>query len=321
MGLANAHYYATHDPFGPGGDFTTSPEISQMFGELVGLALADLWQRAGAPDCAYVELGPGRGTLATDALRTMRTAGLAPPVHFVETSARLRGAQRERFPQAHWHADLATLPTDRPLLIVANEFFDALPVRQLIRSIAGWREQMVALGLDEFALAAGTIPVDGDVPPHLLHGDPGGILELRPAADAMMRDIAARLARQSGVLLAFDYGHDGSRHGDTLQAVHAHAYADPLARPGASDLTAHVDFGALAAAAAGAQIFGPVDQGQWLIALGIADRAATLARASPDRAPEITAAYRRLVDPAEMGALFKAFAIVAPGWPSPAGFG
>jgi len=145
MAEANAHYYATRDPFGAAGDFVTAPEISQMFGELVGIWLADLWQRAGRPEAAhYVELGPGRGTLAVDALRAMQAAGLAPDIHMVETSPVLRSAQAERLPAASWHDDLSTLPEAGPLLVVANEFFDALPIRQLIATGEGWRERLVA---------------------------------------------------------------------------------------------------------------------------------------------------------------------------------
>lgn len=322
MGLANAHYYATRDPFGAGGDFITAPEVSQMFGELVGLCLADLWQRAGEPQVAYVELGPGRGTLAVDALRAMATAGLAPPVHFVETSPRLRAEQAERMPDATWHETIETLPTDRPLLVVANEFFDALPIRQLIATVSGWREQMVTGDIEAFQLTPGTKLMDSLIPRHLLDADPGSIVEQNPAAYALAEALARRIAKQGGALLIADYGHDGSRHGDTLQAVHAHAYADPLAKPGESDLTAHVDFLALEAAgvAGGARVLGPVEQGQWLIALGISDRAAALARKAPARADEIAAAYRRLTHADEMGQLFKLLTMAAPDWPDAAGF-
>jgi len=323
MGLANAHYYATRDPFGAGGDFITAPEISQMFGEMIGLALGELWQRQGGGPVAYVELGPGRGTLAADALRAMRVVGLEPPVHLVETSPLLRGLQSQRLPDATWHDDIESLPDDRPVLIVANEFFDALPVRQLIRTLAGWRERMIADGPEGFEAVPGEAAMDAHVAAHLRDADPGGIVEDSPAGCAVARAIAARLAKQGGVLLAFDYGHDGRAAGDTLQAVHAHAYADPFARPGSSDLTAHVDFNAIgsAAATAGARVIGPVAQGQWLIALGLSDRAAALARNTPARADEIAAAYRRLTDREEMGALFQAVAFVAPDWPDPAGFG
>jgi len=323
MGLANAHYYATRDPLGAGGDFITSPEISQMFGEVIGLCLADLWQRADAPPCAYVELGPGRGTLAADALRAMKVAKLSPAVHFVETSPLLRDCQRERVPKAKWHDSIATLPKDRPLLIVANEFFDALPIRQYIRTIQGWRERVVKNGVEGFELVPGDDPADRAIPSHLRHADPGSVVEQRPAANEIMTELCERLARQGGVLIAIDYGHSGRAAGDTLQAIHAHAYADPLARPGRSDLTAHVDFGALIAAAEeeDVEVYGPVDQGQWLLALGLSDRAAKLARTAPERADEVTAAYRRLTHPEEMGELFKVLGVGAAGWPSPAGFG
>ena len=322
MADANAHYYATRDPFGAAGNFVTAPEVSQMFGELIGLALADPWDRAGRPACAYVELGPGRGTLAVDALRAMAVAGLRPPVYLVETSPLLRAAQRARLPDAVWHDDIATLPADRPLLIVANEFFDALPIRQHVRTPAGWRERMVTHGAAGFAPLPGAQPLDDAIPPHLRAAAPGAIAESCPAAQAIAHALALRLVAQGGVLIAVDYGHDGRAAGDTLQAVHAHAYADPFACPGTRDLTAHVDFAALAAAAraGGAAVAGPVDQGQWLIALGLAGRAAALGRAAPDRAEEIAAAYRRLTAAGEMGRLFKAIAVTAPDWPIPAGF-
>jgi SAM-dependent MidA family methyltransferase len=322
MHLANAHYYATRDPFGAAGDFVTAPEISQMFGEMIGLALGELWQRHGRGPVAYVELGPGRGTLAVDALRAMKIVGLGPEVHLVETSPLLRDMQRERLPAATWHETIDSLPSDRPLLIVANEFFDALPVRQLIRTFGGWRERMIGDGPEGFEAKPGDVAMDEHVAAHLRDADPGGIVEDCPAAHAIANAIAARLARQGGMMLAFDYGYDGRAAGDTLQAVHAHAYADPFARPGSSDLTAHVDFGALAAAAVagGARVVGPVEQGQWLMALGLSDRAAALARGAPERTDDIAAAYRRLTDRDEMGALFRVIAFVAPTWPDPAGF-
>ena len=153
MALCNAHYYATRDPLGTAGDFTTAPEISQMFGEMIGLWAADLWLRAGKPDVAWVELGPGRGTLSADALRAMGKAGLAPPVHLVETSPVLREAQRRAVPGATHHESMAALPIDRPLIVVANEFFDALPIRQIVRTEAGWHERMVDLDGDDFSCA------------------------------------------------------------------------------------------------------------------------------------------------------------------------
>ena len=317
MALANAHYYATRDPLGAAGDFTTAPEISQMFGELIGLWCADLWQRAGRPAVDWVELGPGRGTLAADALRAMGGAGLAPPVHLVETSPVLRAAQARVLPAAVHHDSIDTLPGDRPLIVVANEFFDALPVHQLVRTPDGWRERMVALDGDRFVAVAGRRPFDAAVPPALAHAD---AIETSPAGVAVMRDLAARIGRRGGAILAIDYGYDGARAGDTLQAVARHAYADPFEAPGERDLTAHVDFAALAEAADGLAVYRATGQGAWLTALGIDARATALARAAPARADEIMAAHDRLVSPARMGTLFKALAATSPGWPAPAGW-
>jgi SAM-dependent MidA family methyltransferase len=317
MAEANAYYYGSRDPLGAAGDFTTAPEISQMFGELVGLCLADLWSRAGRQPARYVELGPGRGTLAADALRAMRAAGLEPPVDLVETSAVLRQAQAIRVPKARWHDDSASLPDDSPLLIVANEFFDALPVRQLVRIGGGWRELMVAHGEQGFAR------VPGNPVPLERVAQEGAVIETSPASVAVVRDLALRLARQGGAALIVDYGHERSGTGDTLQAVSAHAYADPWVEPGSRDLTAHVDFEALAEAARaeGVRVLGPVGQGDWLSSLGIEARAAALTRAAPERAQEIAEARERLVSPDQMGRLFKAMALVGSGWPDPEGFG
>jgi len=300
MAEANSHYYATRDPFGASGDFTTAPEISQMFGELIGLWLADLWLRSGRPrDAQYVELGPGRGTLAADAIRAMKGAGFAPDVHFVETSPALRKAQVERVPGAIWHDDLSTLPDEGPLLIVANEFFDALPVRQL--DVLG-RELKVTVENGRFVRK-------GEVE-----------TETSPASLAVAADLARRVARQGGAALIVDYGYEGPSRGDTLQAVFRHAYADPFEAPGERDLTAHVGFTALAAAAEGVRISGPVPQGAWLDAMGLPVRAAALARAAPARTEEIEAARHRLSAPSQMGRLFKVLAFSAPGWAEPAGF-
>lgn len=301
MHACNAYYYATRDPLGAKGDFTTAPEISQMFGELVGACLADCWARAGRPmDAAYVELGPGRGTLASDALRVMQTAGLAPPVHFVESSPVLRNAQRDVVPEATWHDDLATLP-DAPLLVVANEFLDALGVRQFVGGV----ERKVVL-------AAGGLAFDRD----------GEVVEDSPARDEAVAAIARRLAAHGGVALFIDYGHAKSVAGDTLQAVRGHGYAAVLDRPGEQDLTAHVDFEALARSAqsAGAAVTPVVAQRHWLCSLGIDARSQSLSASHPDRSREVDEARARLCDSGEMGELFKVIAIHSPGWPAPAGF-
>lgn len=321
--LANAHYYSTRDPLGLDGDFITAPEISQMFGELIGLWMADLWLRRDSPqNVHYVELGPGRGTLAADALRAMRGVNLQPPVHFIETSPVLRAEQARRVGNAQWHDTIETLPHKGPLLFVANEFFDALPVRQLIATHSGWRERVIARDRGRFVALPGAKPVDDLVPDNLRDSPPGSILELAPAAHAIAQGIAERLARQGGAALIIDYGYDGPAIGDTLQAVSRHARADPFADPGARDLTTHVDFTSLSFAAGVkvVRVFGPVSQGSWLEALGLGARAASLAKMAPDRVDEIFAARKRLVDPDEMGRLFRVLAIMAPDWPRPEGF-
>jgi len=326
MAQANTHYYATRDPLGLAGDFTTAPEISQMFGEMIGLCLADVWQRAGqtAPPY-YVELGPGRGTLAADALRAMQQAGLAPLVHCVETSPVLREAQRERVPHAHFHDDIDSLPTDRPLLVVANEFFDALPIQQAIKTEAGWREMMVGLGTGDtpFAPIAGERPVDSRVPEILrTSADTGAIHEACSAGAAIMLALSHRIARQGGVMITIDYGYAGPALGDTLQALCNHQYTDVFAQVGDVDLTAHVDFGSLLQAArqAGLDTAGPVQQGVFLMQLGMGARAQMLADATPEKAQEIQSAFDRLVGEKQMGRLFKAIATTHPEWPTPEGF-
>ncbi|PSJ39115.1 methyltransferase [Sphingomonas deserti] len=320
MAEANAAYYGYRDPLGR--DFITAPEISQMFGELVGLWIADLWSRAGAPSIRYVELGPGRGTLAADALRAMRAASLAPEVHFVETSRTLRAAQAQRVPTATWHDRFADIPGDEPLIVVANEFFDALPIRQFVRGRSAWHERLVRIEGDSFVPAAGPAVPAGAIPASLGDAIEGSILEIAPTSAAVAGDVADAIAVRGGAALVFDYGHVRTGFGDTLQAMAANRYADPWAAPGEQDLTAHVDFQALgeAAGASGVRLFGPTTQGAWLGELGIDVRTEALSRAAPDRAPEIASARDRLVSPRQMGSLFKAMAFVAEGWPHPAGF-
>ena len=301
MEACNAYYYATRDPLGTQGDFTTAPEISQMFGEMIGAALADCWKRAGAPpDAIYAELGPGRGTLAADALRMMRAAGFAGEVHFVETSPLLRDAQRAAVSDRHSHESIDELPA-KPLLLVANEFLDALPVRQHV----GVTERRIFT-------AANGLAFDRD----------GEVIESSPCRDQAVTAIATCIAAMGGVAIFIDYGHERSGAGDTLQAVTGHGFAPVLANPGEQDLTAHVDFEAVAnaASAAGAAVTPLVTQGEWLIRLGIEARAQSLSRANPDRASGIQAALERLTDREQMGALFKVIAIHSPDWPVPAGF-
>jgi SAM-dependent MidA family methyltransferase len=307
---------------GAAGDFTTAPEISQMFGELIGLWLADLWHRAGRPDMHYVELGPGRGTLAADALRAMKNAGLEPSVHLVETSPALRERQRERVPDAVFHDGVDSLPDDRPLLIVANEFFDALPVRQLVRTGDGWRERHLGWSQPLFVPVASGPRLDAILPDHVREAPIGSVIETSPASAAIARQLGHRLAMQGGAALIVDYGYEGPAVGDTLQAVRGHAYANPFEEPGERDLTAHVDFATLgeAARAEGARSYGPVGQGALLDALGIRARAERLAQSAPGRRGEIDAAVSRLTGADAMGSLFKALALTGSDWPQPAGF-
>ena len=301
MEACNNYYYATRDPLGRDGDFTTAPEISQMFGELVGAALADCWTRAKRPaDAIYAELGPGRGSLAADALRVLRSTGFAGDVHLVETSPVLRAKQAERVPDANWHAAIEDLPA-APLLLVANEFFDALPIRQYVNGIER-RVEVIGDGL----------AFDRD----------GEIVEQSPAREEAVSAIATCLVQCGGIALVIDYGHERSSPGDTLQAVHGHRYVPTLIEPGEQDLTSHVDFEALgrAASEAGAKVTSVVTQGDWLNRLGIGARAASLATANPERIPELEKAVDRLCHEEQMGQLFKVMAIHSPDWPAPAGF-
>ncbi|MFO1055769.1 MAG: SAM-dependent methyltransferase [Dongiaceae bacterium] len=336
LGHPEHGYYRQGERLGAAGDFVTAPEISQMFGELIGLWLVDQWTRLGEPAAVRLaELGPGRGTLMADALRAarLRPAFLAAlSLHLVESSRSLRAEQAARLagllPEGAapaWHESLAEIPADGPLLLVANEFFDALPVHQLVRAGGGWRERGVGLDAEGrlcFALLPAG-PAAALLPPAAAAAAPeGAVLELCPAGLALAAAVARRVVGAGGAALIVDYGHAGG-FGDTLQAVRRHRRVSPLDAPGETDLTAHVDFAALAAAArsAGAAVFGPVGQGPLLLGLGLQQRAATLtARGNPAQRAAIEAAGRRLCDPGEMGTLFKALAIAAPGAAAPAGF-
>ena len=299
MEACNAYYYATRDPFGVEGDFTTAPEISQMFGELVGACLADCWSRAGSPaDAVYAELGPGRGTLASDALRVLRSSGFGGGVHLVETSPILREKQRSALPDAVWHDSVDDLP---PLLLVANEFLDALPIQQFVH---GQERRVVSVG-------------DG-----LAFDRDGEVLELSPVREEVVASIAQRAVKNGGVALFIDYGHARRGRGETLQAVRRHGFAPVLADPGEQDLTSHVDFEAVerAARGAGASVTSLATQGAWLRHLGIEARAASLAKANPDRAADLESAVARLTGADQMGDLFKVIAVHSSHWPAPAGF-
>ena len=316
-------YYATRDPFGAAGDFVTAPEVSQMFGEIVGAWLVHVWGLAGGPSpVRLVELGPGRGTLMADILRVSArrpdfTAAIS--VHLVETSPVLRAKQAATLAasghRADWHDSFSDVPPG-PVLLVANEFFDALPIRQFIRIKGRWRERVIGLeGASRlsFGLGPGILDQRREAPA-------GAILEVSPAREGLTADLARRIAAEGGAALIVDYGYTQGGPGETLQAVRGHAFADPLATPGEADLTAHVDFAALAASAAGAgaAVHGPVTQSRFLVSLGLLDRAGRLVAAADEVTREaIRTAVERLTGPDQMGELFNVLAITTPGLTPP----
>ncbi|HEY4040683.1 MAG TPA: SAM-dependent methyltransferase [Rhodopila sp.] len=312
MARANAIYYGTHDPFA---DFTTSPEISQVFGEIIGLWSAVTWQLLGSPrPVSLVEAGPGRGTLMADALRAIRLAApefaAAVRVHLIETSRRLRVAQAARVPDATWHDDLATVPAG-PMILVGNEFLDALPIRQFVRRGHGWTERYVADGTWMECLTD-----SADVPMGRT-GAEGDVVELNEPARDFVGAIAARVVCHSGAALFLDYGPAQSAAGDSFQALREKHPVNPLSVTGSADLTAHVDFADLAGVARlrGARVQGPDRQGSFLAALGLFQRAERLARSQPDQALAVMQAARRLAEPTAMGDLFKVLAVCSPACP------
>ncbi len=316
-------YYTTRDPLGAAGDFTTAPEISQMFGELVGLALAQAWIDQGQPaPFVLAEAGPGRGTLMADILRATRAVpGFhdAMQLHLIEASPVLRDKQRETIGRdATWLDSIADLP-ELPLFFVANEFFDALPIRQFVRDGAGWRERRVMAENGKLGFALG-----GVAPVEALHyrledTKDGDLVELCPAAPGLAAEIGRRIESHGGAALIFDYG-DWRSLGDTLQAVQAHEKVGPLDAPGASDLTAHVDFEALAIATPSAHTK-LTAQGVFLERLGITARAQALAaRLQGDALENLIAAHRRLTHPQEMGTLFKVLGFYPTTQIAPPGF-
>jgi NADH dehydrogenase [ubiquinone] 1 alpha subcomplex assembly factor 7 len=326
MARANALYYATHDPFA---DFTTSPEITQAFGEVLGAWAAVTWQAMGCPNPVILaEAGPGRGTLMADALRAVTRVApgfrAALRVHLVETSPRLRAIQAAALPEAIWHDDLNALPPG-PMILLANEFLDALPIRQFVRRDGVWMERFVTDGAWVEQPAAPDLPgpdLPGpDFPGPDLPGEdvaPGEVREMRDPALAAA--LGMRLRVQGGAALFLDYGPAASGPGDSLQALKDGKPTGPLGAPGTADLTAHVDFAAFAAAA-GVAAHGPVPQGKFLTRLGLFQRIDRLARTqAPRRAMAMIEAGRRLAEPDRMGALFKAMALTHPDLPVPAGF-
>jgi SAM-dependent MidA family methyltransferase len=314
-------YYATRPRLGEAGDFITAPMVSQMFGELIGLWCAETWARLGRPErVLWVEVGPGDGTLMDDALRACRAAAPefldAAELWLVETSAPLAETQKARLagaaPAPRWAARLAELPADAPAILIANEVLDCLPARQFVRDGAGWAERMV--GLDAAGnLAFGLAPNPPPAPP--AEQDVGAVLERSPAQEALGAELGALVARQGGAALLIDYGRDAPGFGDTLQALQGHEKVSPLACPGEADLTVHADFPAVLAAARaeGAETSPILTQRDFLLRLGIEARAEALARARPDRAALTARQLDRLIGEDQMGVLFKAACIHAPG--------
>jgi len=318
-------YYAARPKLGEAGDFITAPLVSQMFGELLGLWAAEVWSGLGRPArVQLVEIGPGLGVMMADMLRAAKVAAgfaRAAEVWLVETSAPLRGRQAEALEglaSPRWAARLDDLPEGAPMILLANELLDCLPIRQVVRAGEGWRERRVGLdGRGDLAFElAGAAPE----PPGLGGAPPGAVAECSPAVARLGRAVGARLARVGGAALFIDYGRSAPDWGDTLQAVRGHRKEHPLAHPGEADLTAHVDFAAFVAAARAAGAWAGVvrAQGDVLADLGARTRAAALAAARPDRAPTIARQLERLIEPDQMGALFKVAAIGAPGVTVPA---
>ena len=327
MALALGHprhgYYMSRDPFGADGDFVTAPEISQIFGELIGVWAASAWEALGRPaSVRLIEFGPGRGTLMADLLRSMRALPAfheAISVHLVEMSQTLVSRQRQTLARAvrpvSWHRDLSDIP-EGPAIVIANEFLDALPVRQFVMTEHGWRERVI--GVSEGALAFGLAP--DPVPPAIIPeglrtASPGAVFEIRPACASLAGSLAARTGPLAGLFI--DYGYADAAHGETLQAVKAHRFVDPLAEPGEADITAHVDFAALARdmCAAGLSPGPAIPQRDLLFSLGIRERAEALVRQNPDAFESVRSGVERLIDPAPtgMGALFKAMVVTTAG--------
>lgn len=319
-------YYRVHAAIGAQGDFITAPEISQVFGELIGLWAAEIWSAIGRPGrIRLVELGPGRGTMMADALRAIAKVvpdfRAAIDLHLVEVNPLLRDRQEAALGDADptWHASFDTIP-EGPVIALANEYFDIFPVQQFVRAVDGWRERVVTFENGNFSFAAGNA---AEPPADLADAPPGSIVETSPEAELCMTAIARRIARHRGAALVIDYGSMARGIGETLQAVRRQKKVDPLAEPGLADLTAHVDFAGLAAAAraAGTHAYGPIPQGTFLHRLGIAARAAALLKNAPGRqGSTIAAAIARLIEPSQMGTLFKALAVVDAAQPVPPGF-
>jgi len=319
MGLALTHprdgYYTGTDPLGAKGDFVTAPEISQMFGELIGFFIVNLWQQMNEPrSFTLLELGPGRGTLMQDALRVAAKAeGFLDACHLqlFETNPALKAQQAERLGQynPYWASEIDAVADD-PLIVVGNEFFDALPIRQFVKAPDGWHERQVGLRDGQRAFGLSPTPISGDAMPEAVrNAGIGELYEANFAAADVLQRMGRRIASQGGAILAIDYGYAQTQTGETLQAVRNHAFANVLDTPGKVDLSAHVDFGALARVATelGLKVAPLATQRDFLSRMGIVERASALARANPGQLDALAAALRRLTDSSEMGTLFKVF--------------
>ncbi|WP_075289739.1 class I SAM-dependent methyltransferase [Pararhizobium arenae] len=320
-------YYKTREPFGAAGDFTTAPEISQLFGEMIGIFLVQAWQRHGEPSPVHIaEIGPGRGTMMSDILRVISKISPAlyeaAEFHLIETSERLQKVQSQTL-VAHkykitWHESFDTLP-DGFLLLATNELFDAIPIRQFVKTAQGFRERMVGLDANgELSFAAGVATIDPELLPQTSREvSPGTIFEVAPARDAVMATLASRIRASGGTAVIIDYGHLATGYGDTLQAVRDHQFDPPLKHPGEADITSHVDFEQLArrAVAEGLQINGLTYQGDFLLGLGLIERASSLGSGKDTITQEgIRMDVERLAGSGEgkMGELFKVLAVSSP---------
>ena len=323
-------FYSTRESIGARGAFITAPEITQMFGELLGLWCAEAWRGQGSPkDVRLVELGPGRGTLMRDALRAINAAPeflSATSVVLVEASPALEQLQRKNLcdtpARIRWVRQWSDVSHDRPLFLLANEFLDALPLRQFVKTERGWCERMVTTDGGDLAFALAPQPAPLHVPERRGLAEDGAVYEISFAAEALVEDVARTIADNGGAALFIDYGHEGRGFGDTLQAVTAHRHANIFDAPGEADLSAHVDFAALVriVTKAGARVDGPVVQGQFLRALGIEARAQHLSDNNPDQANDIAAVLHRLIKSDSMGLLFKVMAITPATAAPPPGF-
>lgn len=312
MDLCLAHpefgYYRSRDPFGREGDFTTAPEISQLFGEMIGIWVATIWMHLNKPERIILcEFGPGRGTLMSDLLRVANVLGMKDKaeIHFVETSDFLIEKQKEAVTDAKWHSSIETVPQDAPVIFIGNEFLDALPIKQIVKTKEGWRERVVGLEHGKLVFGLGGALSGSDLP----EAKENEIYEFSPARENIWMEICRRIEGQTGAALMIDYGYVEAKLGNTLQAVKNHSYAGVLENPGEQDLTSHVDFGKLKQIVDAVDLHGPVTQSEFLKSVGIEARAEKLIELNPDKSETIKSGLKRLIHRDGMGNLFKVIAV------------